>query len=109
MRERIVYSYLMPSGQKTPTYARIALGDMERKVKNRVLKERLRGGTKDKNHRVIAEENNSHDFFNKIICGDNASVLESVPANSVDIIITSPPYNFGLDYDADRRDDAVRW
>jgi len=33
------------------------------------------------------------DFLNKIICGDAVNVMKQIPDNSVDLIITSPPYN----------------
>jgi site-specific DNA-methyltransferase (adenine-specific) len=31
-------------------------------------------------------------FFNKIICGDCSEILKEIPDNSVDLVITSPPY-----------------
>lgn len=37
-------------------------------------------------------------FLNKIICGDSLKILKEIPDNTVDIVITSPPYNFGIDY-----------
>lgn len=37
--------------------------------------------------------NNISDFLNKIICGDAISEMKKIPENSVDLIITSPPYN----------------
>lgn len=39
-------------------------------------------------------------FTNKIICSDSLSLLKEVPDNCVDLIFTSPPYNFGMDYDS---------
>src|SRR3954452_3095145 len=33
------------------------------------------------------------DFINKIICGDAVEVLKQMPDGSVDVVITSPPYN----------------
>lgn len=33
------------------------------------------------------------DFLNKVICGDVLDVLKKIPSNSVDLGITSPPYN----------------
>ena len=39
------------------------------------------------------------DFINTIIQGDCLEVMKQVPDKSVDLIITSPPYNIGLDYD----------
>lgn len=35
------------------------------------------------------------DFVNKIIKGDCLDILRAIPDNSVDLIITSPPYNLG--------------
>lgn len=37
-------------------------------------------------------------FINKIICGDSREILKEIPDNSVDIVLTSPPYNFDMDY-----------
>ena len=41
-----------------------------------------------------------------IICGDALDVLKDMPDNRIDMILTSPPYNFGRDYDVadDSRD-----
>ena len=33
------------------------------------------------------------DFLNKIICGDVLEILREIPSSSVDLGITSPPYN----------------
>jgi len=35
----------------------------------------------------------------RIICGDSRQVLKSIPNDSIDLIFTSPPYNFNRDYD----------
>lgn len=35
----------------------------------------------------------------KILCGDSAEILKSVPDNSIHLVITSPPYNIGMNYD----------
>ena len=32
------------------------------------------------------------DFINKIICGDNLSVMKEMPDKSIDMVVTSPPY-----------------
>ncbi len=32
------------------------------------------------------------DFINKIICGDSLSVMKEMPAESIDMVMTSPPY-----------------
>lgn len=38
-------------------------------------------------------------FWNEIICGDSAGLLKSIPANSIDLVITSPPYFQQREYD----------
>ena len=32
-------------------------------------------------------------YLNKIICGDTLTVMKQLPSSSVDLIVTSPPYN----------------
>jgi DNA modification methylase len=39
------------------------------------------------------------EFTNKIICSDNRQILKQIPSESVDLIFTSPPYNFERQYD----------
>ncbi|MBI4711734.1 MAG: site-specific DNA-methyltransferase [Planctomycetes bacterium] len=82
----------------------------ERKVKNRIEKEFIRGGTK---YQVVHHSPDKpvdlSKWSNKIICGDSELILKEIPDRSIDIIITSPPYNFGLDYDNDHKNDAVKW
>ena len=36
---------------------------------------------------------------NCIICGDSLEILKDFPDACVDMIVTSPPYNFGIEYD----------
>ncbi len=33
------------------------------------------------------------EFLNKIICGDTLNIMRHMPENSIDLIVTSPPYN----------------
>lgn len=33
------------------------------------------------------------DFVNKIICGDTLEIMKQIPDGSVDLVVTSPPYN----------------
>ena len=33
------------------------------------------------------------EYINKIICGDSAVVLKEIPDNSIDLVVTSPPYD----------------
>jgi len=95
---------------KTVPYPDAKLLQRERKVKNRIEKEFIRGGTK---YQVVHHSPDKlvdlSKWSNKIICGDSETVLKELPENSIDIIITSPPYNFGLDYNNDHKNDAVRW
>jgi len=72
----------------------------ERKVQNRKEKEEKRQQffyTKDNN---FSKTNNEipKEFENQIICGDSQKILSKLPDNCVDLVLTSPPYNFGLDY-----------
>ncbi len=34
-------------------------------------------------------------YLNKIICGDSLEVMREMPSESVDLVVTSPPYNLG--------------
>jgi DNA modification methylase len=82
----------------------------ERKVVDRIKKEKIRKGTK---HLTVIKfkpsEIDISGIINRIICGDSEVVLKEYPDNFVDIIITSPPYNFGLEYKGDKKKDAVYW
>lgn len=81
----------------------------ERKVKQRKAKEQNRSqhwyardhGFSEENQEIPAE------FEDAVICGDSLDVLPRLPDNCVDMIFTSPPYNFGLDYESN--DDAGHW
>ena len=71
----------------------------EVKVKNRVGKEQQRnklGYARDDFSREVNAV--PAKFDNQIICGDSAKILKKLPDNSIDLIFTSPPYNFGLEY-----------
>lgn len=39
------------------------------------------------------------EYINKIICGDSEEVLKNLPDNCIDLILTSPPYNYDMEYD----------
>lgn len=41
-------------------------------------------------------------FENQIICGDCIRTMEQIPQNMVDLVVTSPPYNVGTEYDVYR-------
>src|SRR5574337_1171301 len=36
------------------------------------------------------------DFENKIICGDCLDIMKDIPDSSIDLVVTSPPYNLGI-------------
>ena len=36
---------------------------------------------------------NKSDYLNKIICGDSLEILKTIPDGSIELVITSPPYN----------------
>ena len=78
----------------------------ERKVKNRVAKEGRRGKYFYALNNKYINQNNElpEQFKNQIICDDSQNVLQKLPNNCVDLVFTSPPYNFGLDYE-DSNDD----
>lgn len=81
----------------------------ERKVVNRKTKE------SNRNQYYYAQDNSfskinhtfPNNFTNRIICGDSREVLRQLPDNCIDIIVTSPPYNFGLDYN--NHNDSTFW
>jgi DNA modification methylase len=47
------------------------------------------------------------EYHNQVVCGDSLQILHRIPGDCVDIIVTSPPYNFGLGYDASA--DGICW
>ena len=80
------------------------------KVRDKPLKERIRRGTKEVKKSVVAPEvPGLSGVINRIICGDAAHVLSSFPGESIDIVVTSPPYNFGHTYANDPLEDTREW
>jgi len=81
----------------------------ERKVRGRKAKEQDRSQYYYARDHAFPERNNPlpDELKDKIICGDSLEVLRAFPDNCVDLILTSPPYNFGLEYD--RQEDAHFW
>lgn len=81
----------------------------ERKVNKRKQKVEERGIYYYAKDNVFSKKNNDipSDFENKIVCGDSEEVLKKLPDNCVDLILTSPPYNFGLDYENHK--DVTDW
>lgn len=83
--------------------------NIERKVKNRKVKEVTRARYYYAQDNGFSEENNElpQQFRDQIICGNSLEVLGAFPDNSIDLVFTSPPYNFGLEYDS--QNDAHFW
>jgi len=81
----------------------------ERKVRNRKQKEAARGKHYYANTHDFSKENSvlPAEFTDTIICGDSQTILTQLPDNCIDLIFTSPPYNFGLDYEG--TEDAFAW
>jgi DNA modification methylase len=83
--------------------------DRERKVKDRKTKEMQRGKFYYARGHQFSKINNTlpKEFANKIIVGDSEEVLKKFPDNCIDLIFTSPPYNFGLQYENHK--DGINW
>jgi len=81
----------------------------ERKVKNRKQKIEDRGKYFYARGNNFLKTNNDFplEFTNKIVCADSEELLKKIPDNSVDLIFTSPPYNFGLEYE--EYEDETQW
>lgn len=73
----------------------------ERKVKDRHSKEetRIKYFYTDGHNFSTKNEEFPNEMKNKIICGDSEDILKGINNNTVDLIFTSPPYNFGIDYE----------
>lgn len=58
---------------------------------------------------TFSDKNNilPDDFVNSIVCDDSLKFLSKLPDNCVDLIFTSPPYNFGIGYDS--AEDDTDW
>jgi DNA modification methylase/ribosomal protein L40E len=86
-------------------------GEKIREIKVTAKKEkklqRLSGSNGPK---VIANDkaNIANFEINKIYCGDCIEVMQQIPDEFVDLIVTSPPYNFGLD-EYDTHSDVKNW
>ena len=80
----------------------------ERKVQGRAAKELRRGRHYYANDAGFLPNVNPlpDEFVNRIVQGDSAEVLAQLPDNCIDLVFTSPPYNFGLEYGASPDDYA---
>jgi DNA modification methylase len=82
----------------------------QEKVKDKSGKARVRNGSKNAKESLQSPEiPEIRDYINRICCGDAVKVLAGIPSESVDLVITSPPYNFGHSYAQDTHDDTHEW
>lgn len=62
--------------------------------------------------RVLGRQIKSNKLETKIFCGDSLKVLDKIPDESLQLIVTSPPYNIGKEYERDQRrslEEYVEW
>ncbi|HHS97111.1 MAG TPA: site-specific DNA-methyltransferase [Chloroflexi bacterium] len=82
----------------------------EEKIRDKPGKAKIRRGTQHQKEAIVTEEPAEiRPFVNTIIIGDAEEVLQALPDDSVDIVITSPPYNFGHQYAGDPSEDTREW
>ena len=82
----------------------------QEKVRDKAGKARVRNGSRDAKaslHTTGTPE--VEPYLDRIICGDAAEILAEIPSESIDLVITSPPYNFGHAYAQDPHDDTHEW
>ncbi len=80
------------------------------KVRDKAGKARIRKGSRDTGKTLRSDDPPAPGpFTNRIICGDAREVLARIPEQSIDLIVTSPPYNFGQSYAQDPHDDTHEW
>jgi DNA modification methylase len=99
-----IKSYGIQSGKRIyVTY------NKERKVEGRQSKVERRGLYYYAQNNKFSEKNNElpKKLENLIINQDSERVLKQLPDNCIDLVITSPPYNFGIGYDTSK--DGVNW
>ncbi|MCK9631138.1 MAG: site-specific DNA-methyltransferase [Methanoregula sp.] len=83
---------------------------MRPKIGDKEGKARIRRGSQDAQKNLHTDEPSGiRPFINRIICGDAQEALIRIPDRSIDLIITSPPYNFGHSYAQDSQDDTHEW
>src|SRR5215218_8680032 len=60
-----------------------------------------------------AAPSRQHIGRHEIVLGDSLAELRSMPASSIDLVVTSPPYNIGVSYrtyrDRKPREDYLAW
>lgn len=96
-----IKSYGLKSGK------RLYIGyNRERKVTGRKAKVEKRGMYYYSNGNKFSQENTNlpKEYVDKIIRSDSEELLKKLPDNCIDLVFTSPPYNFGLEYSSTNDD-----
>lgn len=96
-----IKSYGLKSGK------RLYIGyNKERKVAGRKGKVEKRGMHYYANDNLFSRENVNlpKEYLDKITCADSEEILKKLPDNCIDLVFTSPPYNFGLEYSSTNDD-----
>ena len=99
-----IHSYGLRAGQRL--YVDF---NAERKVSDRKFKEVQREKHFYASGKTFLKDNNAlpYSFVNRILTGDAREILTRLPDNCIDLMFTSPPYNFGLEYA--RNTDEQHW
>jgi DNA modification methylase len=80
------------------------------KIRDKTGKAKIRKGSQGaREDHTTADPPGILPFINRIICGDAWQTLSRIPDRSIDLIITSPPYNFGHSYAQNSHDDTHEW
>jgi DNA modification methylase len=80
------------------------------KVQDKPGKVKIRSGSGSRKDLIVSPDPPGiGKYLNRIICGNALKALHSMPDRSIDIVITSPPYNFGHAYAQDERNDTREW
>lgn len=80
------------------------------KVSDKAGKAKVRQGSKDAKEVLSTHEPPAVlPYINRICCGDVIKTLARIPSESIDLVVTSPPYNFGHAYAQDPHDDTREW
>jgi len=80
----------------------------DKKVVDKDIKKKKRLGYEAFKKEYPIENNKaSSTLLNKIHCADSLTFLKKMPDNCIDLIFTSPPYNFGINYS--KVDDVNTW
>ncbi len=88
------HKFLKP---ENPKYQNISFTNEMEIIGKMVKKDNVLPG--QKGHFIETVDNWKEKFLNRIVCGDSHFLLQEIPSNSVNLVITSPPYFQQRDYD----------